>query len=272
MSWERHDKLLVHQSSTVPIKITTELSHQDIKDIRFTRSEGAPRILTARCPMSSRSGKDSHSGESAAALGTGPYVAHSFSEAQRMLPPSAPTPAQCHRSLHNTSAFLRASLSVGRVRTEGRVDATRATVGLDLFGLAVHSDALSSISPVGEGTTTSESTYNASLRYLSCYFGSDCCGYIASANRAGGSIPEVWGGGTRPWGPSRKRVPKCLKGPKTIYTTIAIAEKQSKRSKKAHFVIYWVPPSPTQELELTGPGGEDPSRSPWFLQPCPLTA
>ena len=37
------------------------------------------------------------------------------------------------------------------------------------------------------------------------------------------------GGGTRTWGPSRKRVPKCLKGPKTTYKNIAIAEKQSKR-------------------------------------------
>ena len=43
-------------------------------------------------------------------------------------------------------------------------------------------------------------------------------------------IPEVEG--TRPWGPPGKRVPRCLKGPKTTYTTIAIAEKQSKRSKK----------------------------------------
>ena len=33
--------------------------------------------------------------------------------------------------------------------------------------------------------------------------------------------------GTRPWGPSKKRVPECLKGPKTTYTIIAIAEKQS---------------------------------------------
>ena len=43
------------------------------------------------------------------------------------------------------------------------------------------------------------------------------------------------GGGTRPWGPSRKRVPKCLIGPNTTYTTFAIAKKQSKRSKKGPF-------------------------------------
>ena len=74
-------------------------------------------------------------------------------------------------------------------------------------------------------------------------------------------IPEV--GGTRPWGPSRKRVPRCLKGPKTTYTTIAIAEKQSKRSKKDPFSLYiGSPPGPTQEMELMGPGGEGPSRSP----------
>ena len=33
--------------------------------------------------------------------------------------------------------------------------------------------------------------------------------------------------------------------------------------KRAHFVIYWVPPGPPpQEMELMGPGGEGPSRSP----------
>ena len=55
------------------------------------------------------------------------------------------------------------------------------------------------------------------------------------------------GGGTRPWGPSRRRVPKCLKGPKTTYTTIAIAEKQSKRSKQFRDLLG--PPGPTQELK-----------------------
>ena len=49
-------------------------------------------------------------------------------------------------------------------------------------------------------------------------------------------IPEVEG--TRPWGPPRKRVPKCLKGPKNTYTIIKIAEKQSKRSKKGPFSLY----------------------------------
>ena len=62
-------------------------------------------------------------------------------------------------------------------------------------------------------------------------------------------------------GPSRKRVPKCIKGPKTTYTTIAVAEKQSKRSKKGPFSLYIRSPGPTQEMELLGPRGEGPSRS-----------
>ena len=74
-------------------------------------------------------------------------------------------------------------------------------------------------------------------------------------------IPEVEG--TRPWGPSRKRVPECLKGPKATHTIIAIAEKRFKRSKKGPFSLYnWVPPGSTQEMELMGPGGKGPSRSP----------
>ena len=71
-------------------------------------------------------------------------------------------------------------------------------------------------------------------------------------------IPEV--DGTRHWGPSRKRIPKCIKGPKTTYTTIAVAEKQSKRSKKGPFSLYIGSPGPIHEMELMGPGGEGPSR------------
>ena len=77
--------------------------------------------------------------------------------------------------------------------------------------------------------------------------------------RAGEIIPEVEG--TRLWGPSRKRVPKSLKGPKTTYTTIAVAEKQSKRSKKGPLLLYIGSPGLTQEMELMGPGGEGSSRS-----------
>ena len=65
-----------------------------------------------------------------------------------------------------------------------------------------------------------------------------------AAARAGEMIPEVEG--TWPWGSSRKRVLSCLKGSKTTYTIIAIAEKQYKRSEKGPFLLYigslWVPP------------------------------
>ena len=59
-------------------------------------------------------------------------------------------------------------------------------------------------------------------------------------------IPEV--GGTRPWALEGKG-PKYLKGPKTTYTTIAIAEKQSKRSKKGPFLLY---------VYILGPPGYHP--------------
>ena len=58
--------------------------------------------------------------------------------------------------------------------------------------------------------------------------------------RAGKMIPEVRG--DQALGPSRKRVPKGLKGPKNTYTTITIAEKQSKRSKKGPFSLYIASP------------------------------
>ena len=51
-------------------------------------------------------------------------------------------------------------------------------------------------------------------------------------------IPEVGVGGLGFRGPEEKR----LKGPKTTYTTIAIAEKPSKRSKKGPFSLYISPP------------------------------
>ena len=64
--------------------------------------------------------------------------------------------------------------------------------------------------------------------------------------RTGEMIPEVEG--TRPWGPRAKGVPKCLKGPKTTYTTIAVAEKQSKRSKKGPFLLHiGSPPVPPRK-------------------------
>ena len=68
--------------------------------------------------------------------------------------------------------------------------------------------------------------------------------------RAGEMIPEVEG--TRSWGPSRKRVPDCLKRPKTTYTTIAIAQKQSKRSKKDPFSLHVGSPGSHAGNEING--------------------
>ena len=58
---------------------------------------------------------------------------------------------------------------------------------------------------------------------------------VLHTGRAEEMNPEVEG--PRPWGPPRKRVPKCLKGPKITYPIIAIAEKQSKRRKKGPFSL-----------------------------------
>ena len=83
--------------------------------------------------------------------------------------------------------------------------------------------------------------------------------------RAGEMIPEVEG--TRPWEPPRKRVPKCLKGPKTTNTTMNLLKNSQRELKRAHFRYILGPPGPTQEMEFVGPGGEGPSRSPRFLRP-----
>ena len=74
-------------------------------------------------------------------------------------------------------------------------------------------------------------------------------------------IPEVEGLGVG--GPRGKGSLSVSKGPKLhIPTTIAVAEKQSKRSKKGPFSLsIGSPPGPTQEMELMGPGGEGPSWS-----------
>ena len=59
--------------------------------------------------------------------------------------------------------------------------------------------------------------------------------------RAGEVIPEVEG--TRPWGPRGKGSPSVgIKGPKTTNTTNTVAEKQSKRRKRAHFCYILGPP------------------------------
>ena len=72
-------------------------------------------------------------------------------------------------------------------------------------------------------------------------------------------IPEVEG--ARPWGPSMRRVPKCLKEPKTTYTTIAVAEKQYKRSKKGPFSLYIGSPGSHPGNDINEARGEGPSRS-----------
>ena len=95
------------------------------------------------------------------------------------------------------------------------------------------------------------------------------CKLSRYTSRAGEMIPEVEG--TRPWGPSRKRVPKCLRGPKTTYITIAVAEKQSKRSKKGSFSLYIGPPGSHPGNEIIGArrGRSLPVLPPpRFLQPC----
>ena len=81
-------------------------------------------------------------------------------------------------------------------------------------------------------------------------------------HRAGEMIPEVEG--TRPWGPRRKGSPSVSKGPKPpIGTTIAIAEKQSKRSKKGPFSLYLGSPLvPPRKWNLWGPEGKVPPGPP----------
>ena len=88
--------------------------------------------------------------------------------------------------------------------------------------------------------------------------------------RAGEMIPEV---GRLGLGAPRKRVPKCLKGPKTTYTTIEIAEKQSKISKKGPFSLYIGPPGshPGNGIDGARRGRSlpvPPPPHPRFLQPC----
>ena len=73
---------------------------------------------------------------------------------------------------------------------------------------------------------------------------------------------ERWGG-LGLGSPRGKGSPSVSKGPELpMPTTIVIAEKQSKRSKKGSFCYKLGPPGPTQEMEFMGPGGEGPSRSP----------
>ena len=67
-------------------------------------------------------------------------------------------------------------------------------------------------------------------------------------------------------GALEEKGPQVSQRAKTTYTTIAGAEKQSKRSKKGPFCyiyIYWGPSGvPTQEIKLMGPEGKVPPGPP----------
>ena len=79
-------------------------------------------------------------------------------------------------------------------------------------------------------------------------------------------IPVVEG--TRPWGPRGKGSPSVSKGPKPPIQLLQLLKNSSREVKRVHFRYILGPPGPTQEMELMGPGGEGPSRSPpRFLQP-----
>ena len=75
-------------------------------------------------------------------------------------------------------------------------------------------------------------------------------------------IREVWGGGLGLGGPRGKRVLSDAKGPKPPIQLLQLLKNSPKEVKRTHFGIYRVPPGPTQEIKLMGPGGEGPSRSP----------
>ena len=74
-------------------------------------------------------------------------------------------------------------------------------------------------------------------------------------------IPEVEG--TRPWGPRVKGSPSVSKNPKPPIQLLQLLKNSPREAKRADFrYILLGPPGPTQEMELMGPGGEGPSRSP----------
>ena len=77
-------------------------------------------------------------------------------------------------------------------------------------------------------------------------------------------IPEVGGGGggTRLWGPREKGSSSVSKGPKPPIQLLQLLKNSPRDVKRAHFRYMLVPPGPTQEVKLMGPGEEGPSRSP----------
>ena len=94
-------------------------------------------------------------------------------------------------------------------------------------------------------------------RYMTSQRGSRDC-----IERQQGWRNDSRGGGSRPWGPSRKRSASISKGPKPPIQLLQLLKNSQKEVKRAHFVIYWVPPGPSQEMELMEPGGEGSSRPP----------
>ena len=62
-------------------------------------------------------------------------------------------------------------------------------------------------------------------------------------------------------GPRGKGSPSVSRGPKPPIQLLQLLKNSPREVKGPIFVIYWVPPGPTQEMELMGPGGEGPSRS-----------
>ena len=74
-------------------------------------------------------------------------------------------------------------------------------------------------------------------------------------------IPKV-GRGTRPWGFRGKRSVSVSKSPKPPIQLLQLLKNSSREAKRVYFRYILVPPGPTQEMKLMGPGGEGPSRSP----------
>ena len=80
-------------------------------------------------------------------------------------------------------------------------------------------------------------------------------------------IPEV--GGLGLVAPEEKGCQVSQRAQKHLYNYCNCWKKNSPREvERAHFRYMLVPPGPTQEMKLMGPGREGPSRSSRFLQPC----
>ena len=73
-------------------------------------------------------------------------------------------------------------------------------------------------------------------------------------------IPKV--GGLGLGGPRGKDTPSVSKGPKLPILLLQLLKNSPREVKRARFRYIFVPPGPTQEMELMRSGGEGPSRSP----------